>query len=149
MKKLLLTLTCLGMMLLVSCAAAPKQYIFDKELNIQNDYDKVWSAVISFFAENSIPVKTLEKESGLIMSESQTFPESWVDCGKGSFIEVKSPTIGVFNVFVRELDNGKVKVQVNVTYRCNFTYKDASRQVTCNSTGEFERIILDYVRRNS
>jgi tetratricopeptide (TPR) repeat protein len=126
----------------------PKQHIFDKQVKIYNEYDIVWSAIISFFAENNVPIRTIEKASGLIVAESQIFPEVWADCGSASFIETRSDATGTFNVFAVKQTGGGVNVTVNASFYANrydILNEEPMPPMQCNSTGEFERMLLGYV----
>ena len=132
----------------VGCGSMPKQHIFDKQVKIYNEYDIVWSAIISFFAESNVPIRTIEKTTGLIVAESEIFPEAWADCGSGWFFENRSNAKGTFNVFAAKQTDGGVKVTVNASfYATSFDVLNEAPNppIRCYSTGEFERMLLDYV----
>lgn len=132
----------------VGCGTMPKEHFFNKQVKISNEYDIVWSAIVSFFAENNVPIKTIDKSSGLIVAESQVFPEVWADCGKASFVEFRSDAIGTFNIFALKQTGGGVNVSVNSSFHCN-RYDTLNGvpmgRMQCNSTGVFERMLLDYI----
>ena len=67
---------------LAGCATAPKEFAFDPTVTIDASYDAVWAAVVEFFAIGSLPIDTIEKDSGLIVT-------SWMDAGKGPHEENK------------------------------------------------------------
>ena len=140
---------CVILQLTLSCASAPKRYLFDNSATVKSEFDKSWEAVISYFAKNNISIKTLEKESGIIAAEVQAFPKGWIDCGKAGFgAELLDPPAGAFNVFVREVSDGTCEIQVNASFSIEkydtFSNRSAGR-VSCNSTGEFEAGLLQYV----
>ena len=59
------------------CASAPKTFNFNPVATIDAEYDDVWSAVVEYFAVSNLPIDTIEKDSGLIVT-------SWLDAGAGS-----------------------------------------------------------------
>ena len=140
---------CVILQLTLSWASAPKRYLFDNSTTVKSEFDKTWEAVISYFAKNNISIKTLEKASGIIAAEVQTFQKGWIDCGKAGFgAKFLDPASGVFNVFVREVSDGTCDIQVNAIFSIEkldtFNNRSAGR-VSCNSTGEFEAGLLQYV----
>lgn len=52
-----------------------QEYVPPKLIKIENErtyrakFNKVWESIISFFAYSNIPIKTLEKDSGIIVAE--------------------------------------------------------------------------------
>jgi hypothetical protein len=138
-------------LLLFGCGTMPTKRVIDNELRIWSNYDAVWGAVVAFFAENNIPVKTMEKSSGFIMAESQIFPKEWIDCGQAGFGETRSSPIGTFNVFVQEI-NGEIKVKINTSFHSQRydTLNDRSMgTMECYSTGQFEEMLLSFIKNNS
>jgi len=136
----------------INCGTMPKQHLIANEKKISSDFDNVWQAVVSFFAENNIPIKTIEKASGLLMAESQVFPENWIDCGKAGMFELRTTPTGVFNVYVRDLGDGSIDVQINSSYQCIRwdTYNNRSLgSMACYSTGIFEELLLDEIYNRS
>ncbi len=70
--------------LFISCGTPAKRHDFPNFRYLESNYDNAWNSVIDYFANNNIPVKTLEKESGLIYAETIGFSEEWIDCGSPS-----------------------------------------------------------------
>lgn len=76
-----------------------ENYIFPKQRNIEKErlynykYDEVWESVVHSFASKNIPIKTLEKVSGIIVAEKMidlsSEIEILVDVG---YIEKKTNT---------------------------------------------------------
>ena len=137
------------MILVLACASPPKQYMYENSIKINSDFDKTWEAVISYFASSNVPIKTLEKESGIIAAETQAFPEEWVDCGSAGFgVKFLPPAIGTFNVFVKRESGGGSFVQVTASFSIEKydTFNNRPMgHVNCNSTGYFEESLLEYV----
>ncbi len=138
--------------LIIGCSSMPKRHLFGNETNIKSEYDAVWTAAVAFFAEKNVLIKTIEKTSGLIMAESKTVPDEWIDCGKSGIDESRKGGSGVFNVFIIQEDDGFVKVTVNSQYHCERweTLEEKYLGIMeCNSTGEFESMLLDYITSES
>lgn len=134
-----------GVVLLTSCATSPKQHLIANEKGFDREYDHVWTAVVQFFAENNVPIKTLEKVSGLIAAESQSFPKDWSDCGSPGLLSQQGP-YGTFNVFVKQAPQERVSVTVNCQFWCERKFSsDPWTRSECSSTGKFEDLLLKYV----
>ncbi len=145
MKKLL---TIFMILFFFACGAPAKKHDIVNYGNFGSDFDAVWSAVIKFFATNNIPIKTIEKDSGIIYAEPQIFPEEWIDCGKPYMLEVFGETEGSFNVFVNE-DENDVSVQITTAFSVSvWIGNDFKENRICYSTGAFEKSLLDYVEIN-
>ncbi len=61
----------------VGCASAPKKFSFNPVATIDAGYDEVWAAVVEYFAVSNLPIDTIEKDLGLIVT-------SWLDAGSGT-----------------------------------------------------------------
>ncbi len=154
-----------------SCAISRKQAvvqqapkIIEKERIISKPFDAVWQTSIEWFAIHNIPIKNLDKSSGLISTEysvSLGDADRYMSCGKGSAsftgkVELTNYT-GNFNVLIKKLGDNSTKISVNVFFGCtvnNYKYKGllsteyvlvSSSRITCTSTGALEREILDYL----
>ena len=109
--------------------------------------DVVWPQVVAFFANNSIPIQTIEKASGLIVSQplelSPSQRAAWIDCGRfgEKQMTVLSATVA-FNVFVRpEGDSTAIRVNTALSH----TSAEAGIQTipaSCVSNGHFESQLL-------
>ena len=137
-------------------------------------FDYVWNNVIDFFAENNLPIEILEKDSGLIVSNNIKVgdnlvtwedengklvnPDSWFVL---PYYNVSGRTVvgGTatcsFNVRVRELEDGNIKIQINlhnvvgyyiIEWFNSFSLKKEVVETTipqeCKSTGKFEADLL-------
>ena len=66
------------------CARGPKPRQIIDTFHINKPYDLVWTSIIEIFAEGNLPIMTLEKDSGIIVSE-------WIGLSKNSSNEPKPP----------------------------------------------------------
>src|SRR5712691_3823983 len=70
---------------------------------------RTWDAVIDLFAARTIPIRTIERVSGIIVTERLSVGRedglAWADCGKESGFGHSavriSPNYGTYNVLVR------------------------------------------------
>lgn len=168
MKKLLLVL--LSGLMLSSCMtmkSTPSHLVgvYNVTTSIETDqkFDDVWNKVIDYFATNGIAIATLEKASGLIVSnkvqlrDAVTVEQDGKPLDKNAYIVIpyakniiyKNVTSD-FNVRVREVE-GKVVITVNLpnieaerTIKpTGFVMVSAPEQVEAKSTGVFENGLLD------
>ncbi len=86
---------------------------------VRASFDRTWATVIDFFADQAIPVKTLDRSSGYIAAERLGAGNNldWADCGKIVNAPARDgggrviPQQAVFNVRVRG-DSASSTVQV-------------------------------------
>jgi len=65
---------CFTVGFLASCATVPvDKPIISDTFVINRPFAKVWGATVATLAENSIPIKVIEKESGIITTEQIVF----------------------------------------------------------------------------
>ncbi len=86
---------------------------------VNASFNKTWDAVIDDFASQSVPIKTIDRTSGLIVAERLSVgPELgklWADCGSDMFQGKLSPTGATYNVLVRG-DSTKSTIRVTVRW---------------------------------
>lgn len=121
------------------------------------EFDGVWEGVVDWFAVTNIPIKNIDKNSGLISSDyslGSNFTQ--VDCGDmdpGDMARLVDTNITAnINVLVRRQQDGVV-VRPNVfgqgvytlqsTWDGRLIYVRADR---CVSTGELENSLQNYLR---
>jgi len=142
----------ISVLLLSGCATPPKTYEFDPVAVIDADFDDVWSTLVEYFAITSLPIDTIEKDSGLIvtswMNASGGYGEEnkqFCDCG-GSGLSIVHWSRGKFNVFVKEAAGGGVELRVTCAYQQRRELMDTYFTQNCPSTGFLEHQVHDYVR---
>jgi hypothetical protein len=155
----------LGIMtiLLVACASTPPvKHSFESSKVYHADYDKVWESIIEAFARNNIPIKTLDKNSGLVVSEDQYIPfttrygtkivdAEYCDCGGGGSLRSYSDLSGKFNVFVKKLNGSDTAVQVNAFFKARVNNDLSGVPIgwqNCASTGAFEAKLFSVLDAN-
>lgn len=121
-------------------------------------YDTAWARAVEFFANNNIPLQTLDKVNGLLSSSRVDLTPSqalaWANCGKW----------GGDPIITRDTDPRTyvVTAQVSVTVHPNQTATAVrstvalegairawrySSRLECVTTGKFEDALFAYVTR--
>lgn len=145
-------------------------YFSQNSTTTTTPFDKVWTSVIDFFAENSIPITTLSKESGLIVASDIPFSENIVSFEDKDGIIVNpnawfvlpyakgvigARATGAFNVRVKVTEDSTTNIQINCSnlvgyYKIQFTDNFFQKQIIwntypreCKSTGVFEKELLE------
>ena len=140
------------LLLFTSCASVPPT---PNEFHFSQNYNKyldiVWDEVIAIFAKRNIPIKNIEKFSGIIATEDmkvkftgEVSPESqYCDCGKPGNLTTYREMVGRFNVFVRKVGKNETSVQINPYYRASKYFgNDFIEWTDCTSKGFLEHDIL-------
>ena len=157
MKQIKYTLLSLPIIFLITaCVTLPTEYSFKAQRTFNTSSDIVWSALMQFFTENNIQIKTIEKDSGVIYAEriysstagnQSSISDAWFDCGNSDMETPVSSTLSL-NVFVRDdlkLDNTNTSINVAFSQKWHSHWTGDYRMVQCNSTGVLEHTILDYI----
>ena len=177
MKKILIVLFAAS--LLVSCSTLKLTGTYPSTNHFgysDKSYEQVWAKVIDYFAIAGIPITTIDKSSGIIVSSKMSFLNSYtrevkgvplnpnayvvIPTVRGGFGKILEPTttaitgdwtmVGDWNVRIRESE-GKIMVNVNLmNLDCYYTisgFYGSITKVPIKSTGKFERELLDYLTR--
>ena len=105
---------------------------------------KTWEAAIDVFAERNIPIKTLDRSSGLVVAEPMkvgTADASLADCGKDAMGIVQYPTDATWNLLVRG-DSAQSTIKATVRFiRVGMSRAALSTQTVseeCSTRGTWE-----------
>lgn len=129
-------------------------------------YEEVWTRVIDYFALEGVPISTIDKSSGLIVSSKVSFlnhytrevggtalnPNAYVviPTVRGGFLNVLTPVsiVGDWNIRIKD-HNGRIIVNVNlINLDCYFNGSYGSLvRVPVASLGNFERGLIDYLTK--
>ncbi|MCE9681132.1 hypothetical protein [Halomonas alkalisoli] len=160
MKKILATVALST--LLVGCAAPsvtpPSANTGNHVDTYHADFSEVWEHAVDWFAINNIPIKNIERDSGIISSDySLGAGYSQVDCGAvdpgGMHILIDQAVTANINVLVRDR-SGQISVQPNVFGQGAFTFRntwdnrltETIRVDRCVTTGELERSLQNHIQ---
>lgn len=104
-------------------------------------FDDVWEASIEVFAEQYIPISSLERDSGSISTGWATAIKEDMDCGSAGKFGKDLSRKGQYNVVVHEVDSGAVEVQVNAQLQASrYSMGDYVGDVSCSSSGRTEKV---------
>ena len=101
-----------------------------------------WDAVIEVFAARNIPIRTIERVSGLIVTDNLNVgPEGkeWASCGSAGL----GPTHGTYNVLVR---GDSIRSMVKATVRWSL-YVSQAADTECSTTHEWEQGFEDQIKQ--
>lgn len=151
------------MLALLGCSSyqPPKQYTIESERLYNLDYENTWQRVISVFTEYNIPIRNMDKSSGLITTEHNLGASvgGYADCGQPAqsiYTYKFENTVLNMNIVVTKINERQTKVRVRVFPKTEYAayeyknyryYKVSSTILDCASTGKLEKSILDYIIR--
>lgn len=125
-------------------------------------FDRTWDATVSWFTEQSVPIKTIDKSSGLIVAMSdgtglknKPMEKAWLepkgyltyaDCGARNG-RLYDPTAATYSVHVTKA--GEVsRLQVTIRYEQDGAGV-GNRFAVCSSTGKREAEIFAVVKQRA
>ena len=174
MKKKLLGLG-LIVILFSSCSVGYKltgNYpITGESVLIDKTFEEVWSKTIDYFALNGVPISTIDKSSGLIVSSKMDLTNSYsresngellnpkayvvIPTVRGGFGNILEPTsaitgnwdmIGDFNVRIKNTDSNNILVNVNLlNLNCFYSAGRSTVKIPISTTGVFEKEMIKYL----
>jgi hypothetical protein len=129
--------------------------------------EQAWQKVMDLFVANSIPIKLMDKSSGLIQSEriglgthyglkGTKDSTSWALCdaipsGESNFYLFPQVINTELQVYVREVDGGNVLLSVNLMNSKATSYNaetDFTREFDVQSSKVLENTIGSYIKTN-
>lgn len=149
MKKLLL----LAVVAFVGCATVPvQQTAVVNSFVIDKPFAKVWGAAVATFAEKSLPVKTIEKDSGLITTDFVVFADGYyADDQIKSVSRRPSVLMGCWNrgrysvsYYATAIDDNRTKISITPHIEA-FEYNVTKSWHVCRSAGVIEKELYDAI----
>lgn len=133
----------------------PEQSFISNDRTYNHSYDEVWKSAVDWFAESHLTIDKIEKESGLITAKySLATTKTDLNCGDIQIVGLINPkTIRTarLNVSIKEIDSASSQVRVNFNGQAVITGHDSwdkryiEENIDCESTGEMEQSIFDYI----
>lgn len=137
---------------LVGCATvAVRPTIQDTEI-IDAPFDKVWGALIATLSEQSLPIETIEKESGLVTTKFVTFASGFM--AERAINEVAVKPSGLlytwsnarYTVSVFVTKSGENTTRVKITSHIEAFENNVTKSwMVCYSNGVIEKRIFDSI----
>ena len=116
---------------IAACVTPAQTFQYDNSRDVTASYDTTWERTITVLASNNLPIKTLEKDSGIVVAENElvsvaSMGES-VSCPSSM---LATPIGGVmnYNILVRKTGEETSNVTINTRYQ--MTYRDTNGAVT-------------------
>jgi hypothetical protein len=135
--------TLLGMLSLAACGPyPPKTYPTPEPVPIRASFDDTWNAVIDHFAVTLIPIATIERASGLIVTDAfnfgRTISPDVADCGTDWIGNPAQATLVRHNVRVRGDSTGS-QIRVTALFVGGGEYR-------CTSKGRYEYDLMSIIK---
>jgi hypothetical protein len=114
-------------------------------------FGRTWDAVIEQFAEQTIPIKTIERASGLVATDQLTVdPSLWsaADCGKDRDGRAFVPSHVTYNVLVRG-DSARSTVRVTVRWMSIAVVGVDVKSLICSTRATWETSLEDRVKQSA
>ena len=133
-----------GAIAVSACATPQTNWIVENVRVINAPEEVVWPEVVRYFATRSIPIRTIERASGIIAAEQQVIGSlDILDCTSG--VVFQSTKSARFNVLVQRKGEA---TEVTVTpeyYEAGTDLFGGFHTEPCRSTGILERQILNAI----
>jgi uncharacterized protein YceK len=140
---------------LSGCSTTPPlKHDFQSMDVFEAPFDIVWQAMKGFFEDRDIPLMTVEKDSGTIVTEELKIPyegfnyySKYCDCGTLGGLYVYREMIGKIYVSVVKQDDEHTFVKVSTNYRASKWLRDNFKGwVVCESRGYAEGTVLGFIK---
>lgn len=147
-------------LVLVGCGSGVQQPTFAPPPErpgtvIATSAGRAWDAVVAHFAEQSVPIATIDRSSGLIVTAPMLVPSdslgvAWAWCGtvyrtdggRGPEYQALGATAGTYNVLVRG-DSASSEVRIRATWSRN------GSPTRCQSKDQYERELEAAIQRRA
>lgn len=127
---------CFLSLLALGCATLPPAPSARADTQVNAPFGRTWEAVVDYFARASIPIKTIDRASGIIAAEAVSLPG---DSGRFGVCKNQlrrfDPEGASFNALVRG-DSTQAVVRVTATW---MAYGGGAPGIRCQTNDVWER----------
>jgi hypothetical protein len=156
MKKILVLSVVIFSLLFLSCATVGTRPVITDTFTINAPFDKVWGSLIKYVSVKNIPIKIVEKASGLLDTDLFTYAQgsgiyvagelNKIAVMQSSFMQVYTSSRCKFNFYVASSDANTTQIKIT-------TYIEAFDNTTqnwyeCYSNGTLEANIFNGINQN-
>lgn len=128
---------------LTACETPPKQLNVERSKVSSQSFDATWQNLVTGIAAANLPIKTIAKDSGLIVLEQSGFNMADADCGKPGVAVVLGRRA---NVNIQVQREPTVRVTVNARFVQGRRVLDGPTYVVeCATTGNLEQFFLNMI----
>jgi len=130
--------------MLTGCSTAPISLEFENSRVFDKPRDDVWKNLEVFFETGSIPVKTRNKENGIIVAVRDLQRASiYADCGTSDTSIIGEGLLRV-KISMQSSEAKKTRVTVDVTFTAYRIFAGLTKtRIECFSNGSLEEEIFD------
>ncbi|MCX7110319.1 MAG: hypothetical protein NTX45_09350 [Proteobacteria bacterium] len=151
MKTLCIALSVLIFCNISACTGGPtKPIAIDNKHIINSSYDKTWTKALQTLASEGYPIQNYSKEIGNISTGKKSVKLQTIqaDCGKymgfAYLSDDRTVTTVSYNIFLRDLSNGKTEATVNTEIEGTYQAGAGKTNIlNCYSLGILERELLN------
>lgn len=148
MKKIFLLAAFVLLVSACSTYKPPVEETIQKTITIDRQSSQVFDDVVAFFAEKGTPLKQIDKQSGIVTTESNLKANNdYANCGSGKFRVREMKT--TMNVVVRSAAEGKTTVTINTFWKGLVDDSWFVFYQDCFSNGVFEKALFDYLQSSA
>jgi hypothetical protein len=119
-----------------ACASLPSQSV-PADIPVNASFDKTWAAVVDWFGQSSVPIKSMDRSSGRIRAEETglaTRNRPYATCSRTG-IAIVPPQRATFDVLVKG-DSSHSSVVVASDW---IGYNSKGQRLSCVTTGKWEQ----------
>lgn len=138
------------------CSTVPSQPLtkesYETSAVIDRNKDKVWADVVSYFAENDYPLKIVQKDSGLLVTEQFSLPVGFGNrfmdkyaVKPNGFLYVWDGLKASVTVTMTQVSDNQTKVKVKSSYQAYET-NVLGKWMPAESNGALEAEILNTIK---
>ena len=129
--------------LLTGCATAPVSLEVDNSRIFDKSREDVWKNLTGFFEAGSIPVKSRDKENGIIVAVRNLRRASiYADCGTSDLASVRQGVLTV-RVSLQSIEATKTRATIEVAFSAYRVFGAVARsRIKCFSNGTLEEEIF-------
>jgi hypothetical protein len=137
-----------GLILLAGCArySPPSPPTPRDATNVMASFGRTWDATLNEFADRNIPIRTIDRASGLVLTEqlmASSDTKQFADCGRRGAEELPA-TQALYNVLVHG-DSQRATVKITMQW----TYVSAKVSRECSTLHRWERQTEDEIRQRA
>jgi len=139
---------------IVGCVTMPKEIpVIQNTLEVNIPFDKAWSAVVETISDMQLPIKAIEKDSGILTTENVTFANGFLADNEINRVSLKPSVFGgvwrqgrySLNIFVTAIDANHTRIKANSHIEA-YEQSITNSWYICHSKGIIESTLFESVK---
>lgn len=129
--------------LISGCVSTPETLEFNNARTYNKPQEEVWQKLVQYFDTSSIPIKTQDKEKGVLVAVRKLKRASiYVECGTSDISSVRDGILTV-KVSLQSLEESKTRATIIVTFSGYRLFAGLTKnRIQCFSNGTLEEEVL-------